>query len=88
MLELNKIYNVNCLEGMKQIDDESIDMIFCDLPYGVTARNYWDSIIPPEPLWAEYELSLIHIQMCIRDRFYMHQQAVESGYKRCNGIGG
>lgn len=55
MLELNKIYNVNCLEGMKQIDDESIDMIFCDLPYGVTARNYWDSIIPPEPLWAEYE---------------------------------
>ncbi len=34
LLELNKIYNQDCLEGMKQIDDKSIDMILCDLPYG------------------------------------------------------
>lgn len=40
---------------MKQINNESIDMIFCDLPYGVTAKNKWDSIISPELLWAEYE---------------------------------
>lgn len=46
---------MNCFEGMKLIDDESIDMIFCDLPYGVTARNRWDSIIPPELLWEQYE---------------------------------
>ena len=54
MIELNKIYNEDCLEGMKRIPDKSIDMILCDLPYGTTACK-WDSIIPFEPLWAEYK---------------------------------
>ena len=53
-MELNKIYNEDCLEGMKRIPDKSVDMILCDLPYGTT-RNKWDSIIPLEPLWAQYE---------------------------------
>ena len=34
ILELNKIYNMDCLDGMKQIDDCGIDMILCDLSYG------------------------------------------------------
>jgi len=54
MLELNKIYNMDCLEGMKSIDDNSIDMILCDLPYGTTACS-WDTIIPFKPLWEQYE---------------------------------
>lgn len=54
MLELNKIYNEDCLIGMQRIDDKSIDMILCDLPYGTTACK-WDSIIPFEPLWKQYE---------------------------------
>ena len=54
MIELNKIYNEDCLEGMKRIADKSVDMILCDLPYGTT-RNKWDSIIPLEPLWDQYE---------------------------------
>jgi site-specific DNA-methyltransferase (adenine-specific) len=54
MIELNKIYNEDCLEGMKRIPDGSVDMILCDLPYGTT-RNKWDSIIPLEPLWEQYE---------------------------------
>jgi len=54
VIELNKIYNMDCLEGMKLIPDKSIDMILCDLPYGTT-RNKWDSIIPLEPLWEQYE---------------------------------
>ena len=33
MMEENKIYNEDCLEGMKKIADGSIDMILCDLPY-------------------------------------------------------
>jgi site-specific DNA-methyltransferase (adenine-specific) len=53
-LELNKIYNMDCLEGMKFIPDKSIDMILCDLPYGTTACK-WDTIIPFEPLWKQYE---------------------------------
>ena len=55
MIDVNKIYNMDCLEGMKQIDDNSIDMILCDLPYGVTARNKWDEIIPFDELWEQYE---------------------------------
>ena len=39
---------------MREIANESIDMIFCDLPYGVT-KNKWDSVIPPELLWAQYK---------------------------------
>lgn len=54
MLELNKIYNMDCLDGMKLIENKSIDMILCDLPYGTTACK-WDTIIPFEPLWEQYE---------------------------------
>ena len=54
MIELNKIYNEDCLEGMKRIPDKSVDMILADLPYGTT-RNKWDSIIPLEPLWEQYD---------------------------------
>ena len=53
-MELNKIYNEDCLEGMKKIEDKSVDMILCDLPYGTTACK-WDTIIPFEPLWEQYE---------------------------------
>ena len=54
MLELNKIYHGDCLELMKDIPDESIDMILCDLPYGMTACK-WDTIIPLDKLWEQYK---------------------------------
>ena len=54
MLEINKLHRGDCLELMHQIDDKSIDMILCDLPYGTTACK-WDSVIPFEPLWAHYK---------------------------------
>ena len=44
-MEYSRIYNINCLDGLSQIEDESVDMIFCDLPYGTT-QNPWDTIIP------------------------------------------
>ncbi len=53
-LELNRAYQMDCLEGMKLIPDKSIDMILCDLPYGTTACK-WDTIIPFEPLWEQYK---------------------------------
>lgn len=52
-MELNKIYNEECLEGMKRIPDKSVDMILCDLPYGTT-RNKWDTVISLESLWEQY----------------------------------
>jgi site-specific DNA-methyltransferase (adenine-specific) len=48
-----KLYNGDCLEVMKDIQDKSIDMILCDLPYGTTACK-WDAVIPFEPLWEQY----------------------------------
>lgn len=53
-IELNTIYNEDCLEGMKRIPDKSVDMILCDLPYGTT-RNKWDSVIPLDELWTQYD---------------------------------
>ena len=44
----------DCLEKMKSIADCSIDMILCDLPYGVTAKNKWDNVINPDLLWEQY----------------------------------
>lgn len=48
------LYLGDCLDVMKQIPNGSIDMIACDLPYGVT-QNKLDIIIPFEPLWSEYK---------------------------------
>ena len=50
-----KLYKGDCLGLMKNIKDKSIDCIICDLPYGVTSKNKWDTIIPYEPLWKEYK---------------------------------
>ena len=47
------LFHGDCLEIMKNIEDESIDMILCDLPYGTSACK-WDSVIPFEPLWEQY----------------------------------
>lgn len=43
----------NCLELMKDIPDKSIDMILCDLPYGLT-QNSKDIVLPFDKLWEQY----------------------------------
>ncbi len=48
------IYQDNCLDIMPTISDKSVDFILTDLPYGTTACK-WDTIIPFEPLWAQYK---------------------------------
>lgn len=50
----NQILHGDCLDIMPKIPDSSVDMILCDLPYGVTARNEWDVIIPYDKMWAQY----------------------------------
>ncbi len=54
MNEQIKLLKGDCLELMKDIPDKSIDAIIADLPYGTTACK-WDTIIPFEPLWAQYK---------------------------------
>ena len=54
-MKINQIYKGDCLELMpKFVDDKSIDMIFCDLPYGTTDCT-WDSVIDLDKLWSEYK---------------------------------
>ena len=48
-----KLLHGDCLEVMKKIPDESIDMILCDLPYGTT-KCKWDVVIPFDKLWEQY----------------------------------
>ena len=58
MIELDKIYCEDCLEGMKRIPDGMVDCIITDLPYGVlneqSEGGQWDSIIPLEPMWEQF----------------------------------
>jgi site-specific DNA-methyltransferase (adenine-specific) len=48
-----ELWQGDCLELMKNIADNSVDMILTDPPYGTTACK-WDSVIPFEPLWEQY----------------------------------
>ena len=66
-MEIDNIYNMDCLEGMKQIPDGTIDAVICDLPYGTIKGNKfnwqnpdrdsaeWDEVIPSKPLFEQYE---------------------------------
>ena len=47
-----KLLKGDCLELMKDIPDNSIDMVLTDPPYGTTACK-WDSVIPFEPMWEQ-----------------------------------
>ena len=54
MLKVNKVYNIDCFEGHDKIDDESIDLIYTDLPYNQT-KNKWDVSIDLNKLWEDYK---------------------------------
>ena len=47
-----KLIHGDCIEKMKDIPDNSIDMVLCDPPCGTTACK-WDSVIPLEPMWEQ-----------------------------------
>ena len=50
-MDMNLMHG-DCLELMKEIPDNSVDLILADLPYGTTQCK-WDSIIPFEPMWKQ-----------------------------------
>lgn len=54
MIQANCLIQGDCLEVMRDISDEYVSCILCDLPYGTT-KNHWDSIIPLDKLWVQYE---------------------------------
>ena len=56
MLEVDRIYHADAFDLFPQIDDESVDLIICDGPYGVTG-NDWDKVNSIQ----EFNLELIKI---------------------------
>lgn len=52
-MDINRVYFGDCLEVMRNIPNNSINMVLCDLPYGKT-KNKWDSEIDLPSLWDEY----------------------------------
>lgn len=48
------LVNADCFDVFPFIDDKSVNLILCDLPYGVTNMK-WDSVLPFDKLWKEYE---------------------------------
>lgn len=49
----NTILQGDCLSLMQDLPDHSMDLVLCDLPYGITQNN-WDRLIPLDKLWWEY----------------------------------
>lgn len=53
-MKYNYLQQGDCLELMQGLPDKSIDLILCDLPYGMTDCK-WDNIIPFDALWEQYK---------------------------------
>jgi len=53
-MEVNKIHNLDCLNGMKHLEDNSVDLIVTDPPYGYSfmGKN-WDKAVPKINIWEE-----------------------------------
>jgi DNA modification methylase len=51
-----QLFQGDCLDIMPTLAPGSVNMVLCDLPYGVTARNSWDSTLPWERLWSTYNI--------------------------------
>ena len=51
---VNRVIEGDCIEVMRHMPNDCIDMVLCDLPYGTT-QNKWDSIVPLDDLWTEYK---------------------------------
>lgn len=58
-MELNKIYNVDCLEGMKGIPDGSIDLVIIDPPYYKVVNEKWDYLWANESEYIQWSLKYL-----------------------------
>ena len=93
MLEANKIYNMDCLEGLKQIDDESIDLIITSPPYNLgkshhTGNNHFKAYTEyddnmPEDLYQKWQVEILN--ECYRvlkkdgSLWYNHKNRIRNG---------
>lgn len=77
----------DCLELMKDVPDKSVDMVLCDLPYGVT-ENEWDRVIEGKQLFSEYKRICrqnANVVLFCQIEFakYLMQSTYESEFSHC-----
>ena len=77
------LLNGDCIEQLKQVGDDSVDLIFCDLPYGQTSCK-WDIIIPWEPLWKELmRVKKLHTPLFFTTTTKFGVEIITSAPKKC-----
>ena len=53
-MESDRIENRDCLEGMREMEENSVDAVVCDPPYGISfMQAHWDHGVPGVPYWQE-----------------------------------
>lgn len=92
-MELNKIYNIDCLEGLKQLSDNSIDLIITSPPYNLgakhhTGNNRFESYADynddmPELLYQEWQIKILNeCYRVLKDNgsmWYNHKNRIKNG---------
>jgi len=82
-IKMTLLLNGDCLEQLKQVQDDSVDLIFCDLPYGQTSCK-WDIIIPWEPLWKELmRVKKLHTPLFFTTTTKFGVEIIKSAPKKC-----
>lgn len=93
MLELNKIYNMDCLEGLRALEDESVDLIITSPPYNLgkshhTGNNHFKAYTDydddmPEELYQKWQVEILN--ECHRvlkkdgSLWYNHKNRIRNG---------
>ena len=77
------LLNGDCLTELKIVPDESVDLIFCDLPYGQTSCK-WDCKIDLEKLWIEFmRVKKLHTPLFFTTTTKFGVELIMSAPKKC-----
>jgi site-specific DNA-methyltransferase (adenine-specific) len=77
------LINGNCLEEMKNIPDNSVDLIFCDLPYGQTSCK-WDCCIDLNLFWKEImRIKILNAPIIMTTTTKFGVSLIQSAPKKC-----
>ncbi len=77
------LLNGDCLEEMKDIDNDSVDFIFCDLPYGQTSCK-WDCKIDLQKFWIEImRIKKINTPIFMTTTTKFGVELIQSAPKKC-----
>ncbi len=78
-----EIFNGDCLDKMKDLKDDSIDLIFCDLPYGQTSCK-WDCKIDLQLFWKEImRIKKLHTPIFFTTTTKFGVELINSAPKKC-----